>query len=63
MNIKLFASQGIPSISRVLNGSKMRKSTRRKVLQAIEESGYRPNQVARGLRLRRFQSIGLVVLI
>ncbi|HHT73748.1 MAG TPA: LacI family transcriptional regulator [Firmicutes bacterium] len=65
MNIKevaCLAGVSPATVSRVLNGSKnVRKSTRRKVLQAIEESGYRPNQVARGLRLRRFQSIGLVV--
>jgi LacI family transcriptional regulator len=36
-------------------------ATRLRVLQAIEELGYRPNGVARALRSRRTWSVGLVV--
>ncbi|NMB01918.1 MAG: LacI family transcriptional regulator [Firmicutes bacterium] len=50
------------TVSRVLNNSaNVSDATREKVLRAIEESGYRPNQIARGLRLGRFRSVGLIV--
>jgi LacI family transcriptional regulator len=50
------------TVSRVLNNSaKVHPDTREAVLRAIKESGYRPNQIARSLRLRRFRSIGLIV--
>lgn len=50
------------TVSRVLNNSpKVSPATREKVLRAIEKCGYRPNQIARGLRLGRFRSIGLIV--
>lgn len=50
------------TVSRVLNDAKnVSDDTREKVLKAIEQSGYRPNQIARGLRLGSFRSIGLIV--
>lgn len=40
----------LATVSRVVNGnSNVRDSTKRKVLDAIEELGYHPNAVARGL--------------
>lgn len=40
----------IATVSRVINNNaKVSEKTRRKVLDAIEESGYTPNAFARGL--------------
>lgn len=50
-------------VSYVLNNGPrpVAEATRRRVLEAIETLGYRPNSVARALRSRRTWSIGLVV--
>jgi DNA-binding LacI/PurR family transcriptional regulator len=45
----------------VNNQGKMSEQTRKRVLAAIDELGYRPNESARGLRLGRTGLIGLVV--
>src|SRR5688572_18035250 len=37
------------------------ESTRKKILKMAEEVGYRPNGLARGLRLRETQTIGIVL--
>lgn len=51
------------TVSRVLKGQKkhMRPETRERVLRAIEELGYRPNQVARGLVTGQTHTIGVVI--
>lgn len=53
------------TVSRVLNnkGEECRISarTREVVLKAAEKLNYRPNQLARGLRLKRTQTIGLII--
>ncbi len=52
----------IKTISRVVNGDpNVSSDTSRRVLQAIAELGYRPNLVARSLRVGRDDAIGLVV--
>jgi DNA-binding LacI/PurR family transcriptional regulator len=43
------------------NNSWVRESTRQRVLKAIEELNYKPNQSARNLRLRKTHTIGLIV--
>lgn len=50
-------------VSYVLNNGPrpVASATRERVLRAIEELGYRPNAVARALKLRRTETIGLVV--
>jgi LacI family transcriptional regulator len=50
-------------VSYVVNGGPrpVSPATRSKVLQAIEELGYRPNGLARALRLQKTFTIGLVV--
>ncbi|MBV9228485.1 MAG: LacI family DNA-binding transcriptional regulator [Chloroflexi bacterium] len=48
-------------VSFVLNGRKdVAPATRARILQAIEELGYRPNSVARNLAKRRAGAIGIV---
>lgn len=53
------------TVSRVLNDKakdyRISPETQRTVLQAAQELNYRPNQLARGLRLKKTQTIGLVV--
>ncbi|WP_375489695.1 LacI family DNA-binding transcriptional regulator [uncultured Jatrophihabitans sp.] len=50
-------------ISYVLNGGPrgVADGTRERILRAIDELGYRPNAVARSLRMSRTMTIGLVV--
>lgn len=50
------------TVSRVLAGnSYVKEATRLRVFQAIEQSGYRPNLLARSLATKNSQSIGLIV--
>ncbi|MEV0460339.1 LacI family DNA-binding transcriptional regulator [Catellatospora methionotrophica] len=49
-------------VSYVLNGGRpVAAHTRAKVLAAIEQLGYRPNGIARSLRMNRTMTLGLVV--
>lgn len=50
-------------VSYVLNGGprKVAEATRQRVLAAIDELGYRPNGIARSLRMARTMTLGLVV--
>ncbi len=50
------------TVSRVINNSGyVSAETRKRVTQAIEELGYVPNRLARGLRLKRTHTLALVV--
>ena len=50
------------TVSRVLNGSaSVRAEHRRRVLEAITTTGYRPNRLARNLRRRHAETIGVLV--
>lgn len=50
------------TVSRVLaNKPHIREETRQRVLQAVQEVGYRPNRVARSLQSQHSQIIGAVV--
>lgn len=52
----------LATVSRVVNGNNnVRESTKRKVLDAIEELGYHPNAVARGLASKKTTTIGVVM--
>ncbi|MCS7222579.1 MAG: LacI family DNA-binding transcriptional regulator [Anaerolineae bacterium] len=56
------AGVSVATVSRTLSGDpRVSDQTRRRVLQAIEELDYRPDQVARSLRRRRNNLIGLIV--
>ncbi|QZY57226.1 LacI family transcriptional regulator [Crassaminicella profunda] len=56
------AGVSISTVSRVINGSKpVSSEIRQKVLKVIEETGYRPNPVARSLVMKKSQLIGVVV--
>ncbi|GAA2787807.1 LacI family DNA-binding transcriptional regulator [Saccharopolyspora taberi] len=51
------------TVSRVINGNgSVRAATRRRVLDAVEQLGYRPNSLARGLATGRSRTLGAVAL-
>ncbi len=49
------------TVSRVLNGGSVSQATRQRVLEAMEETGYRPNLVARTLASGRSGVVGVVI--
>jgi LacI family fructose operon transcriptional repressor len=50
------------TVSRALsNGEHVRPEVRERVIQAVEQLGYRPNRLARGLRSQQTATIGLIV--
>ncbi|MGH2458425.1 MAG: LacI family DNA-binding transcriptional regulator, partial [Chloroflexota bacterium] len=50
------------SVSRVLNGrGELTRETVQRVLTAIDDLGYRPNEVARSLSFQRTRTIGMIV--
>jgi LacI family transcriptional regulator len=55
----------VSTISRVLNGKaakfRIAKKTVQLILKTAEDLNYRPNQLARGLRLKKTHTIGLIV--
>ena len=56
------ADVSLATVSRVLiNPEKVKPKTRERVLAAINELGYRPNAIARGLASRRSTNVGLIV--
>ncbi|MDQ3856482.1 MAG: LacI family transcriptional regulator [Chloroflexota bacterium] len=57
-----FAHVSVTTVSHVLNGTRaVDPETEQRVRQAIQALGYRPNLLARGLRRRQTQTIGLLV--
>lgn len=57
------ANVSIKTVSRVVNNqNEISESTRESVLAVIQELGYRPNMLARGLITQRTHTIGLVVV-
>ena len=56
------AGVSVATVSRVLNSSpKVAAPTRRRVLRALDELGYAPNNLARNLRARALRVFGLVI--
>lgn len=61
-DVARMAEVSISTVSRVINDSKpVSPEVRRKVLKVIEETGYKPNDVARSLVTRRSYLIGVIV--
>lgn len=55
------AGVSIATVSRVLNGStKVKESTRKKIMDIIDEYGYTPNSSARAMGLKAMQTIGIL---
>ena len=52
----------IATISNILNGkSNVSQTTKERVLKVIEETGYKPNYMARTLRARKTNTVGLII--
>jgi LacI family transcriptional regulator len=63
-DVALRAGVDASTVSRVLRGDERkpaRAETRERILQVARELGYRPNSVARSLRTRKTEAIGLVI--
>ena len=55
------AGVSIATVSRVLNGSsKVKESTRQKIMDIIDEYGYTPNSSARAMGLKSMRTIGIL---
>lgn len=67
MNITIYdvareAGVSMATVSRVVNGNpNVKPTTRKKVLEAIERLGYRPNAVARGLASKKTTTVGVII--
>jgi len=56
------ANVSITTVSRVLNDKPdVSPNTRKKVLEKINELGYKPNSIARGLALQKTNTLGLII--
>lgn len=56
------ANVSLATVSRVINGSDIvKEETRRRVEEAINKLGYRPNAIAQGLALSRTTTVGLII--
>ncbi|MFC7849686.1 LacI family DNA-binding transcriptional regulator [Arthrobacter sp. NPDC057388] len=63
VDVAMLAGVSTQTVSRVANGSpEVRDVTRRHVIAAMNELGYRPNSAARALKRGSFQSIGVITL-
>ncbi|MCF7802632.1 MAG: LacI family transcriptional regulator [Candidatus Marinimicrobia bacterium] len=64
-DISEIAGVSVSTVSRVLNGKsekhRISADTQQKVIAAAERLNYRPNELARGLRLQKTHTIGLIV--
>ncbi|BBH23552.1 LacI family transcriptional regulator [Paenibacillus baekrokdamisoli] len=52
----------VSTVSKTINGTgRVGKETRERILAAIKESGYQPNEVARSLKRKSTRSLGVIV--
>ena len=52
----------VSTVSRVINGKdRVSEETRKRVLQAVKELNYQPNEIARSLRSKSSKTIGIIV--
>ncbi|WP_077619104.1 catabolite control protein A [Bacillus sinesaloumensis] len=67
MNVTIYdvareANVSMATVSRVVNGNpNVKPTTRKKVLEAIDRLGYRPNAVARGLASKKTTTVGVII--
>lgn len=60
-DVATLAGVGVGTVSRVINGVKVKDSTREKVFAAIKELNYEPDEYARGLKTNKSNSIALIL--
>lgn len=67
MNVTIYdvareAGVSMATVSRVVNGNpNVKPTTRKRVMEAIDQLGYRPNAVARGLASKRTTTVGVII--
>lgn len=65
ISLKEIAKQcgvSVATVSNIINGkTNVGEETRARILKVIEETGYAPNYMARGLRATKTQTIGLII--
>ncbi|PRO65410.1 catabolite control protein A [Alkalicoccus urumqiensis] len=67
MNVTIYdvareAGVSMATVSRVVNGNpNVKPTTRKRVMEAIERLGYRPNAVARGLASKKTTTVGVII--
>ena len=60
-DVASLAGVGVGSVSRVINGVKVKEETKEKVLAAIKELDYIPDEYARGLKTNRTNTVALII--
>lgn len=61
-DVSVLAGVSLATVSRVMNkNTKVSEKTEKKVLDAMEELGYRPNSIAQSLASNRSNSVGVLV--
>lgn len=60
-DVAKYANVSVGTVSRYLNGYRLRADNRRRIEEAIRTLEYRGNYVARSLRMRRTLTVGVVV--
>ena len=60
-DVAALAGVGVGTVSRVINGVKVKEATKEKVDAAIKELSYEPNEYARGLKMNKTQTIALII--
>ena len=60
-DIAAICNVSVATVSNVINGKgKTSDKTAKMIMRVVEEKGYRPNAMARGLRMRRTNMISVV---
>ena len=60
-DVASLAGVGVGSVSRVINGVNVKETTKEKVLAAIKELDYTPDEYARGLKTNRTNTVALII--
>ncbi len=65
VSISEYLNISVSTVSRALNGQsdkyRISKKTTERILKAAEELNYKPNQLARGLRMKRTHTVGVII--
>nr|HPR81618.1 LacI family DNA-binding transcriptional regulator [Enterococcus sp.] len=60
-DVAAVAGVGVGTVSRVINGVRVKDTTREKVIAAIKELNYEPDEYARGLKTNKSNTIALIL--
>jgi LacI family transcriptional regulator len=60
-DVAALAGVGVGTVSRVINGVRVKDTTREKVTAAIKELNYEPDEYARGLKTNKSNTIALIL--